>query len=62
MLAASASATMSRTTARDSAMPEAMTACPMRKIRKTVAFGANSVPSVARRNRINDPISTLRRP
>jgi len=43
-------------------MPEAMTACAMRKVRKTAAFGATSVPSVAIRNRISDPISTFLRP
>lgn len=53
---------MSCTTARLSTMPAAITACAMRKTRKTSAEGASSVPTVAARNRPSDHRITFRRP
>ena len=62
MLAAWSGGTMSRTMARESAMPEAIAACAMRKPRKTSIVGAKRQPTVATRNSPKQASSTGRRP
>ena len=53
---------MSRTTARLSTSPVAITACAMRKMRKVCTFSVKIVPSVASRNNATEPSITARRP
>ena len=61
-LAAASPATMSRTTARDSASPVATAACAMRNTRNHPAVGAAIVPTVAATKIASAPSITGRRP